>query len=193
MIKRCPWCEINDEMIAYHDKIWGVPVRRDRDIFKFFVLDTFQAGLSWNIIWRKRQGFARAFADFDFNKVAQFKQRKIESMLKDTSIIRNRLKIQATINNAQRFLEIRQEFGTFSRYIWQFTGGQPKINKWQNMKQIPTHSPASDAMSRDLKARGFKFVGTTICYAFMQGIGMVNDHIVSCHRYLNLSGLDFKG
>ncbi len=183
MKKRCAWCETNESMIKYHDIIWGVPVFNDRQIFEFFVLDTFQAGLSWNIIWQKREGFKKAFANFDPKKVAEFKIVDIDKLLNDASIVRNRLKIHATINNAQRFLEVKKEFGTFAKYIWQFTNDQPIINKWKTMKQIPVSSKESDAMSLDLKARRFKFVGTTICYAFMQGIGMVNDHVVGCFRH----------
>jgi DNA-3-methyladenine glycosylase I len=187
MVKRCPWPANDQALIKYHDTIWGVPVHNDRKIFEFFVLDAFQAGLSWGIIWHKRAGFARAFVNFDYHKVARFNQRQVGVLLQDQSIVRNRLKIEATINNAQRFLEARQEFGTFDKYLWQFVGGQPKINRFRKMSDIPTHSPESDALSQDLKKRGFKFVGTTICYAFMQGIGMVNDHLVSCFRHRELT------
>lgn len=186
MKTRCQWPGSNEDMIKYHDTIWGVPVHNDKKIFKFFVLDTFQAGLSWNIIWRKRDGFAKAFANFDYEKVAKFNERKVRSLLKDVGIIRNQLKIRATIHNAQRFLEVRKEFDSFAKYIWQFTGGKSKVNKWKTMKQIPVSSKESDAMSKDLKSRGFKFVGTTICYAFMQGIGMVNDHTTDCFRHKEL-------
>jgi DNA-3-methyladenine glycosylase I len=184
--KRCEWPGADADMIKYHDDVWGVPVYDDKRIFKFFVLDSFQAGLSWSIIWRKRDGFARAFANFDYKKVAKFDNHKVNLLLKDTSIVRNRLKILATINNAQLFIEVQKEFGSFDKYIWQFTKGVPKVNKWKTMRQIPVSTKESDAMSEDLKKRGFKFVGTTICYAFMQGIGMVNDHTVDCFRYKKL-------
>ncbi|PJC01912.1 MAG: DNA-3-methyladenine glycosylase I [Candidatus Komeilibacteria bacterium CG_4_9_14_0_8_um_filter_36_9] len=187
MKKRCAWCETNEGMIKYHDTIWGVPVFNDRQIFEFFVLDTFQAGLSWNIIWQKREGFKKAFANFDPKKVAQFKTAQVNRLLGDISIVRNRLKIHATINNAQKFLAVKKEYGTFAEYLWQFTNNKPIINKWQTMKQIPVSSKESDAMSKDLKVRGFKFVGTTICYAFMQGIGMVNDHVIECFRYSKIN------
>ncbi|MBL7022035.1 DNA-3-methyladenine glycosylase I [Patescibacteria group bacterium] len=189
MKKRCEWPGTDDEMIKYHDNIWGVPVHKDKDIFKFLVLDSFQAGLSWSIIWRKEKGFAKAFANYDYIKVAKFNKRKVESLLKDVNIIRNRLKILATISNAQKFMEIQKEFGSFNKYIWQFRDGKPKINKLKTMKQIPTRSKESDAMSRDLKDRGFKFIGTTICYAFMQGIGMINDHTIDCFRYKEINNL----
>ena len=186
MEKRCHWPGADKDMIKYHDTIWGVPVHNDKKVFKFFVLDTFQAGLSWSIIWRKQVGFARAFANFDYKEVAKFNKRKVNSLLKDTNIVRNRLKILATINNAQRFIEVQKEFGSFDKYIWQFTGNKTKINKWKTIKQIPASTKESDAMSKDLKKRGFKFVGTTICYAFMQGIGMVNDHTIDCFRHKEL-------
>lgn len=189
MKNRCQWPGINPEMIKYHDTIWGVPVHEDRRIFEFFLLDTFQAGLSWSIIWRKRDSFAKAFANFDYKNVAKFDKHKVDFLLKDTSIVRNRLKILATINNAQRFIEVKKEFDSFANYIWQFTGGKPMGNKWKTVKQIPVSSKESDCMSKDLKKRGFKFVGTTICYAFMQGIGMVNDHTVDCFRHKEINKL----
>ena len=154
-----------------------------RAIFKFLMLDSFQAGLSWSIIWNKEANFAKAFANYSYKKVAKFNKRKVNSLLKDVGIIRNRLKIAATINNAQRFIEVQKEFGSFDKYIWQFTNGGSKFNKWKIMKQIPISTAESDIMSKDLKLRGFKFVGTTTCYAFMQAIGMVNDHTTDCFRY----------
>jgi len=189
MKHRCEWPGEDFKMIKYHDSIWGVPLVNDRQIFKFFVLDSFQAGLSWSIIWNKESGFAKAFANYDYKKVAKFDKRKINLLLKDTGIIRNRLKILATIHNAQLFMEVQKEFGSFNKYIWQFTNGQPIINKWKTMKQIPISTKESDTMSRDLKGRGFKFVGTTICYAFMQGVGIVNDHTVDCFRYKEINKL----
>ncbi|MFW0862452.1 MAG: DNA-3-methyladenine glycosylase I [Candidatus Komeilibacteria bacterium] len=189
MKKRCKWPGSDPAMIKYHDNIWGVPVHKDKQIFKFLVLDTFQAGLSWSITWNKEPGFRKAFADYDYTKVAKFNSRKVEALVKDKDIIRNRLKIKATINNAKRFIEVQKEFGSFNKYIWQFTGGRTKVNKFKTIKQIPVSSKESDAMSKDLKKRGFKFVGTTICYAFMQGIGMVNDHTIDCFRYKEINKL----
>jgi DNA-3-methyladenine glycosylase I len=170
-------------MVRYHDTEWGVPLHDDRKLFEFLVLDAFQAGLSWAIVLRKREGFRGAFSGFDPRKVARYDHRRVKSLLADAGIVRNRLKIEATIANAQAFLALQREFGSFDRYIWQFTGGGTKRNRWRALNQIPARSPESDAMSRDLKARGFRFVGSTICYAFMQAAGMVNDHLVSCFRY----------
>jgi DNA-3-methyladenine glycosylase I len=171
-------------MIAYHDTEWGVPVHDDRKLFEFMVLDAFQAGLSWAIVLNKRDGFRRAFADFEPTAIARFNSRSVERLVKDERIIRNRQKIVATIGNAKQFLRIQDEFGTFDAYIWQFVGGKTRVNKWRTMKQIPATTKQSDAMSADLKSRGLKFVGSTICYAFMQAAGMVNDHVVGCFRYL---------
>ncbi len=181
---RCDWSKANDVMIAYHDTEWGVPVHDDRKLFEFMVLDAFQAGLSWAIVLNKRDGFKRAFADFEPTKIARFNSRSVERLVKDERIIRNRQKIVATIGNAKRFLDIQDEFETFDAYIWQFVGGKTRVNKWGTMKQIPATTKQSDAMSADLKSRGLKFVGSTICYAFMQAAGMVNDHVVGCFRYL---------
>ncbi len=181
---RCDWSKANDVMIAYHDTEWGVPVHDDRKLFEFMVLDAFQAGLSWAIVLNKRDGFRRAFADFEPTKIARFNSRSVERLVKDERIIRNRQKIVATIGNAKRFLDIQEEFETFDAYIWQFVGGKTRVNKWRTMKQIPATTKQSDAMSADLKSRGLKFVGSTICYAFMQAAGMVNDHVVGCFRYL---------
>jgi DNA-3-methyladenine glycosylase I len=182
-VRRCPWPEGNEQMIRYHDTEWGVPLHDDRKLFEFLVLDAFQAGLSWAIVLRKREGFRRAFSDFDPRKVAKYDSRKVKSLLADASIIRNRQKVAATLANARAFLRVQKEFGSFDRYIWQFTGGKTKRNRWRTLKQLPAFSAESDAMSKDLKARGFTFVGSTICYAFMQAAGMVNDHLVSCFRY----------
>jgi len=170
-------------MIRYHDTEWGVPLRDDRKLFEFLVLDAFQAGLSWAIVLKKREGFRRAFADFDPRKVARYDGRKAKRLLTDAGIIRNRLKIDATVANARAFLAVQKEFGSFDRYIWQFTGGRTKKNRWRTLSQLPARSPESDEMSKDLKARGFRFVGSTICYAFMQAAGMVNDHLAGCFRY----------
>ena len=170
-------------MIRYHDTEWGVPLHDDRKLFEFLVLDAFQAGLSWAIVLKKREGFKKAFGGFDPRKVARYDRRKVKVLLGDAGIIRNRLKIEAAIANAQAFLAVQREFGSFDSYIWQFTGGRTKRNRWRSLSQLPARSPESDAMSSDLKARGFRFVGSTICYAFMQAAGMVNDHLVSCFRY----------
>ena len=174
-------------MIKYHDTEWGVPVHDDVKHFEFMVLDAFQAGLSWAIVLKKREGFRRAFDHFDIGKVAAYDEKKIQHLLKDEGIIRNQLKIRATVNNANRFLDIRREFGSFDRYIWQFTGFKTKVNSRKSLGELPATSAESDAMSHDLKKRGFKFVGSTICYAYMQAAGMVNDHLVSCYRYRELT------
>jgi len=186
----CSWPGNNPLMIAYHDKEWGIPLHDDMKIFEFLVFDAFQAGLSWSIVLKKREGFRKAFDHFDYKKIARYNEDKIHQLLKDEGIIRNQLKIRATVNNAQRFLEVRKEFGTFDKYIWQFTGNKPIVNKWNQLNQLPAKSTESDAMSKDLQKRGFKFVGSTICYAFMQAAGMVNDHLVDCYRYKELKKLN---
>jgi DNA-3-methyladenine glycosylase I len=182
----CSWPGDDSLMIAYHDEEWGVPLHDDRKIFEYMVLDAFQAGLSWTIVLKKREGFRKAFDQFDFKKIARYKEGKIQRLLKDEGIIRNQLKIRATVNNARRFMEVQKEFGTFDKYIWRFTGNKPLLNNWKSLSQIPARSIESDAMSTDLKRRGFSFVGSTICYAFMQAAGMVNDHLVDCHRHREL-------
>jgi DNA-3-methyladenine glycosylase I len=179
----CSWPKNDPLMVAYHDEEWGVPLHDDRKIFEFMVLDAFQAGLSWSIVLKKREGFRKAFDQFDYKKIARYKEEKVKLLLLEESIIRNQLKIRATVNNAARFLEVQKEYGTFDRYIWQFTGNKPILNSWQKLSQIPAKSIESDAMSKDLQKRGFKFVGSTICYAFMQAAGMVNDHLKECRRY----------
>ena len=186
MKKSCPWPANNPLMIEYHDKEWGEPLHDDNKIFEFMVLDAFQAGLSWNTIINKRKNFEKAFDNFDPVKIAKYKESKIQKLLNDAGIIRNKMKIRATVNNAKIFLKIQKEFGTFDKYIWQFTGGKTLHNKWKTTKEVPAYSKKSDAMSKDLKARGFSFVGTTICYAFMQAAGMVNDHMINCFRYKEL-------
>lgn len=170
-------------MIAYHDEEWGVPLHDDRKLFEFLVLDAFQAGLSWRTILHKRENFRLAFDDFDAQLIARYKKRKIGQLLENAGIVRNRMKIEATVGNANAFLRVQSEYGSFDSYIWQFVGGQPKQNRWRSLKRLPASTPDSDRMSKDLKERGFKFVGTTICYAFMQAAGMVNDHLVKCFRY----------
>lgn len=182
----CPWVGTNPAMIAYHDTEWGVPVHEDRKLFEFITLDAFQAGLSWSCILNKRDNFREALDGFDPSLIARYDDAKIASLLKDPGIIRNRAKIKAAINNARVFLAIQEAQGSFDTYIWSFVGHQPIVNAWTELSQIPVSSPESDAMSRDLKKRGMSFVGTTICYAFMQAAGMVNDHLVSCHRYHSL-------
>ena len=182
-IKSCEWPSKNELMLKYHDEEWGVPLHNDRKLFEFMLLDAFQAGLSWSIILKKRVNFRKAFDNYDINKIAKYNETKINKLLQDEGIIRNRLKINAAVQNAKAFLKVQKEFGTFDKYIWQFTGGKPLINKLQSLKEIPAKSKESDAMSKDLISRGFKIVGSTICYAFMQAAGMVNDHIISCHRY----------
>lgn len=183
-LKRCAWATPNDpEYVAYHDDEWGVPVHDDRRWFEFLLLEGAQAGLSWATILHKRENYRRAFAGFDAGKVARFTARDVTRLLNDPGIVRNRLKIGSAIGNARAFLAVQQEFGSFDTYIWRFVGGKPRQNRWRSQRQVPAHTPASDAVSNDLKKRGFKFVGSTICYAFMQATGMVDDHIVSCYRH----------
>jgi len=185
--KRCGWAESLDaDYRKYHDEEWGVPVHSDRVWYEFIVLDGAQAGLSWSTILKKRENYRKAFAGFDPEKVAKFDKRKIERLLKDAGIVRNRLKVESAIKNARAFLKIQEEFGTFDAYIWRFVGGKPRQNRWRTLKQIPVETAESRAMSKDLKLRGFSFVGPTICYAFMQAAGMVNDHLVSCFRHKQL-------
>ncbi len=186
-VKRCPWPSDDALMIEYHDTEWGVPVHDDRKLFEFIVLDGMQAGLSWSTILRKRENFRKAFHNFDPKKISKYTEKDFQRLVNDAGIIRNRLKIRATIENAKRFLEVQKEFGSFDAYIWQFTGGKTLRNRCRKLEDIPATSPESDAMSKDLKARGFKFVGSTICYAFMQAAGMVNDHLITCFRYREVS------
>jgi DNA-3-methyladenine glycosylase I len=183
---RCPW-GTNPAMIAYHDTEWGAPQHDDRVLFEFLVLEGAQAGLSWSTILAKREAYRKAFSKFDPAKVARFKADDIKRLMHDPGIVRNRLKIESAVRNARRFLEIQKEFGSFDGYIWQFTGGSPIKNSWRTWKQVPAESEESRAMSKDLKRRGFNFVGPTVCYAFMQAVGMVNDHVVSCFRYRQVS------
>ena len=183
MKQRCPWPSDDALMIKYHDKEWGVPLHNDRKLFEFLILEGFQAGLSWRTILHKRENFRKAFDNFDFNKIAKYDKRKINSLLKNEGIIRNKLKIEAAITNAKAFLQIRKEFGTFDKYIWGFVNGKPIQNKFKSLKELPAKTKLSDKISDDLRARGFKFVGSTIVYAHMQATGMVNDHVVSCYRY----------
>lgn len=182
--KRCPWGKWEDRLYTdYHDKEWGVPVHDDRTMFEFLVLESAQAGLSWETILRKREGYRKAFAGFDYRKVAKFTAKDVNRLLKDASIVRNRAKIEAAINNAQRFLEVQKEFGTFCDYMWQFVGGAPIKNKRRKLSDFPATTKESDALAKDMKKRGFKFLGSTTLYAHMQAVGMVNDHTVDCFRY----------
>jgi DNA-3-methyladenine glycosylase I len=183
MIKRCEWAGSDPLYQAYHDTEWGVPVFEDRILFEFLILEGAQAGLSWSTILRKRENYRKAFDNFDAIKIAQYQKTKIEELLANPGIVRNKLKINATIQNARAFLEIQKKYGSFSNYIWQFTKGKPIINSWKSLKELPAKTAESDAMSKDLKKHGFSFVGSTICYAFMQAVGMVNDHVVDCFRY----------
>lgn len=182
--RRCPWgTSGNDAYLRYHDEEWGAPVRDDRMLFEFLVLESAQAGLSWATILNKRAGYARAFADFDPVRVARFNRRSVERLVGDASIVRNRLKIESSITNARLFLELQAEQGTFSDYLWSFVDGVPVQNRWRRQSQVPATTPLSDAISKDLKRRGFRFVGSTIIYAYLQATGVVNDHIVGCFRH----------
>ncbi len=179
---RCPW--VHDESSRlYHDEEWGVPVHDDRTLFEFLVLEGAQAGLSWDTILRKRDNYRAAFANFDASAVARFDKRRVERLLRDPGIVRNRLKIASAVQNAGAFLEVADEFGSFDAYVWRFVDGKPKRNAWRSFKQLPAETPESAALSKDLRKRGFNFVGSTICYAFMQAVGMVNDHLVECFRW----------
>jgi len=181
--KRCAWAQNSKSEQNYHDKEWGVPVHDDRLLFEFLILEGAQAGLSWSIILNKREGYRKAFANFEARKVAKFNQDKIDKLLTDETIVRNKLKINAAVTNARAFLKVQQEFGSFDKYIWQFVNYKPIQNSWQDSAEVPASSQISAAMSANLKHRGFKFVGITICYAFMQAVGMVNDHTIDCFRY----------
>lgn len=182
-MQRCPWPSNDELMIRYHDEEWGVPVHDDRKLFEFLVLDAFQAGLSWKTILYRREGFRKAFDNFDPYKIADYGDEDYQRLLNDAGIIRNRAKISGTMKNAKAFLKVLQEFGSFDKYIWQFTGFKTIHNNWKGNSDVPAYSAESDAMSKDMKKRGFAFCGTTICYAFMQAAGMVNDHLTECFRY----------
>jgi DNA-3-methyladenine glycosylase I len=181
-VVRCDWAQ-TPLNIDYHDREWGVPVHDDRLLFEFLVLEGAQAGLSWAAILARREGYRKAFANFDARKIARYDQRKLDSLLTNTGIIRNRLKILSAVGNAKAFLTAQEEFGSFDAFIWNFVDGRPKVNAWKTLKQVPARTRESDAMSKELIHRGFKFVGSTICYAYMQAVGMVNDHLTSCFRY----------
>jgi DNA-3-methyladenine glycosylase I len=195
---RCGWSFVgmDEGYMAYHDQEWGVPVHDDRRLFEFLILEGAQAGLSWSTILRKRAGYREAFADFDPVKVARFDSRRVEKLLRFDGIVRNRLKVAAAVSNARCFLAVQKEFGSFARYSWAFVGGKPIVNRWREMSQVPATTPESDALSKDLRQRGFKFVGSTIMYAHMQATGMVNDHLVSCFRHREVrknQGLGTRG
>lgn len=185
---RCPWCLGFEQYVRYHDEEWGVPVFDDQKQFEFLILESAQAGLSWSTILKKREGYRKAFADFDYRIVADLPEGYIQELLQDPKIIRNQLKIRAAINNAKRFMEIQSEFGKFSDYIWDFVDGKPIQNKWKELSQVPATSEISDKLSKDLKKRGFKFLGSTIVYAHMQATGLVNDHLVDCWRHREVGG-----
>ena len=180
---RCAWCGTDPLYMEYHDTEWGVPVYNDEKLFEFLILETFQAGLSWITILRKRENFRKSFDKFDYKKIARYGENKYNNLLQDAGIIRNKLKIRATISNAQAFMEVQKEFGSFSNYIWDFTNGKPIKNNHENLSDLPAMTELSDTISKDLKKRGFKFVGSTVIYAHMQATGMINDHIVECFRY----------
>ena len=186
-LKRCPWSGNDPLYCEYHDREWGVPVHDDRKLFEFLILEGMQAGLSWITILRKRENFRRAFAGFDPEKIARFGKRDVARLMADAGIIRNEQKVLAAIGNAAAFLRVREELGTFDEYMWRFVDGKPRVNRRRGIKDVPASTPQSDAMSRDLKERGFKFVGSTICYAHMQATGMVNDHLTSCFRHQELA------
>ena len=185
MKKRCSWAS-NESMVEYHDKEWGVPVRNDRKLFEMLILEGVQAGLSWNTILKRRKTYKKAFNNFNAEKISKYNNKNVKRLLADKGIIRNRLKVGATIINAKKFLEVKKEFGSFNKYIWSFVNHKPIQNKFKTIKDIPANTKKSDVMSKDLKKRGFKFVGTTICYAFMQAVGMTNDHVIDCFRYKKL-------
>ncbi len=187
-VTRCSWAGSDPEMVAYHDTEWGVPVHDDPAHFEFLVLEGAQAGLSWSTILKRRAGYRKAFAGFDVAKVARFTPARVEKLLSDPGIIRNRAKVESTVRNARAFLAVQEEFGSFDAYVWGFVGGRPVVNRWRRLVQVPATSAESDALSKDLRRRGFGFVGPTIVYAHLQATGLVNDHLVSCFRYAELTG-----
>jgi len=190
--KRCEWCGEDGLYQKYHDEEWGVPNYDDQHLFEMQILEGAQAGLSWITILKKREGYRKAFDNFDVKKISRYTQNKIDKLVQNPEIVRNRLKINSVVTNAKLYLEIKKEYGSFSDYIWQFVGGVPIKNKWKTLKDIPVTTAESDAMSKDLKKRGFKFIGSTICYAYMQSTGMVNDHVISCYRYRQIKAEKIK-
>jgi len=187
MKKRCDWCENTfDQYVEYHDKEWGVPVHDDKTQFEFLILEGAQAGLSWSTILKKREGYRKAFANFDVEQVARFDENKIKQLLNNPAIVRNKLKVRSAVTNARNFIKIQEEFGSFDAYIWSFVEGKPVANNWEKMEEVPAKTETSDKLAKDLKQRGFKFVGSTIMYAHMQAVGMVNDHLVSCYRHKDI-------
>ncbi len=187
MPTRCSWAGDDPLYTAYHDDEWGVPVHDDRTLFEFLILEGAQAGLSWITILKKRENYRQAFDGFDPKRIARYREARIEKLLGNAGIVRNRLKVNSAVTNAKAFLAVQKELGSFDRFIWQFVGGEPKVNAWKSMSEVPASTPESDNLAKELKRRGFKFVGTTICYAYMQAVGMVNDHVVNCFRYRELT------
>jgi len=192
MIKRCTWCGSDPQYVAYHDEDWGVPVYDDRLLFEMLILEGAQAGLSWLTILKKRGNYQKAFHGFDAARVACYDQKEIDRLMHDAGIVRNRLKIEAAVKNARGFLQVREEFSSFSDYLWRYVDGKQIVNEWKNLSDIPAHTKISNQLSKDLKKRGFNFIGPTICYAFMQSIGMVNDHTTDCFRYREINQLTSK-
>ncbi len=187
MTTRCSWAGEDPLYVAYHDDEWGVPVHDDRTLFELLILEGAQAGLSWITILKKRENYRQAFDGFDPKRIARYREARIEKLLGNAGIVRNRLKVNSAVTNAKAFLAVQKELGSFDRFIWQFVGGEPKVNAWKSMSEVPASTPESDNLAKELKRRGFKFVGTTICYAYMQAVGMVNDHVVDCFRYRELT------
>jgi len=193
MKKRCAWCEDTfDEYVRYHDEEWGVPVYDDQTQFEFLILEGAQAGLSWSTILKKREGYRKAFEEFDVEKVARYDENKIQSLLNNPEIVRNKLKVRSAVSNAQKFIEVQKEFGSFNSYIWSFVDGKPVNNHWRSLSEVPATTDISDRLSKDLKKRGFKFVGSTIIYAHMQAVGMVNDHVIDCFRHSEVAQMHKK-
>jgi DNA-3-methyladenine glycosylase I len=189
---RCAWCGSDPRYLKYHDEEWGVPVHDDRHLFEMLNLEGAQAGLNWSTILNKRENYKKAFDNFDAFKISKYSQKKIENILQNPGIVRNKLKVNAVVINAKAFIKVQKEFGSFDKYIWQFVGAEPIANKFNSLKELPAKTEISDAMSKDLKKRGFKFIGSTICYAFMQAVGMVNDHTKDCYRYKEINQLNKK-
>ena len=192
IVRRCTWCGSDPQYIAYHDEDWGVPVYDDRLLFEMLILEGAQAGLSWLTILKKRDNYRKAFHDFDADRIAHYDQQEIDRLMQDAGIVRNRLKIEAAVKNARGFLQVREEFSSFSDYLWRYVDGKQIVNEWKNLSDIPAHTKISNQLSKDLKKRGFNFIGPTICYAFMQSIGMVNDHTTDCFRYREINQLTSK-